>query len=55
MKEGDKYIDCIFSIFPEEGGWVSICRELDVALCGDTFDEAADNVMDALAMHMRVN
>ena len=42
-------------MYLEEGGWTPICRELDVASCGDTFDKAAENVMDAVEVYLEGN
>lgn len=36
-----------FRAHPEDGQWVSECLELGVASCGDTFEEAARNILEA--------
>ena len=37
---------------PEDHLFVSYCPELGVASCGDTVEEALDNLGDALAVHL---
>ena len=37
---------------PEDHLFVSYCPELDVASCGDSPEEALDNLGDALAVHL---
>ena len=39
-------------IHQEGNQWVSRCEELDVASCGDTFEEALANLYDALELYM---
>lgn len=39
-------------IHREGDQWVSRCEELDVASCGDSFEEALDNLYDALEVYM---
>ena len=36
----------------DEGGYVSYCIELDVASCGDTLDEAMENIRDAVMVYL---
>jgi predicted RNase H-like HicB family nuclease len=33
---------------PEEGGYISLCQELDIASQGDTIEEALANLKEAL-------
>jgi predicted RNase H-like HicB family nuclease len=36
----------------EDGQFVSYCRELGTASCGDTIEEAFDNLWDAVEVHL---
>jgi predicted RNase H-like HicB family nuclease len=41
------------SVVEEEGDqFVSICTELDTASCGDTIQEALDNLQEAIWVHL---
>lgn len=42
----------IFRVYPEDGQFVSVCEALDLASCGDTVEEASDNLSDALALFL---
>jgi predicted RNase H-like HicB family nuclease len=37
----------------EDGQFVSYCRELGSASCGDTVEEAFENLLDAIDVHIR--
>ena len=37
----------------EDGQFVSYCRELGTASCGDTISEALENLEDAINVHLR--
>ncbi|WP_054847514.1 hypothetical protein [Methanoculleus chikugoensis] len=40
-------------IWEEEGGvYVSRCQELEVASCGDTPEEALDNIREAIELYL---
>jgi len=41
------YIVLTLEVFREAKAFVSRCRELETASCGDTFDEALSNIEDA--------
>lgn len=41
------YVVLTFKIYPEDGQYVSECRELGTASCGDTIDEALQNIREA--------
>ena len=36
----------------EEGVYVSKCQELEVASCGDTPEEALDNIREAIELYL---
>ena len=38
----------------EDGGYVSICPELDIASQGDTVDEAKNNLAEAIELFLEV-
>ena len=38
----------------EEGGYVALCPELDIASQGDTVEEARDNLKEALELFFEV-
>ncbi|MBI2433401.1 MAG: type II toxin-antitoxin system HicB family antitoxin [Candidatus Hydrogenedentes bacterium] len=46
------YIVLTFVISEEDGQFVSKCRELGTASCGDTFEEAAKNLREAVEVHL---
>ena len=52
MKNGDKYILLTFSITEEDGQFAARCKELGTVSCGDTFEEARDNIADAVVLHV---
>lgn len=39
-------------VWKEEKGFVSKCTELNVASCGDTFEEAVDNLKEAVELYI---
>ena len=39
-------------VWKEEGGFVSKCPELGVASCGDTFEEAVNNLKEAVGLYI---
>ncbi len=39
-------------IWEEEGVYVSRCQELEVASCGDTPEEALDNIREAIELYL---
>ena len=41
-----------FIIYEEDGQFVAHCRELGTATCGDTMDEAARNIREAVTLHL---
>ena len=53
MRDGDKYISLTLRIFEESGGYAAECIELGTATCGDTFEEAHENILDAIDVHVR--
>lgn len=52
MKNGDKYIMLTFSITEEDEQFASHCIELGTASCGATFEEARENIADAVELHI---
>ena len=46
------YVVLTGTVEPEDGMFVSYCPELGVASCGDTVEEALDNLGDALTVHI---
>ncbi|MBW2598894.1 MAG: type II toxin-antitoxin system HicB family antitoxin [Deltaproteobacteria bacterium] len=40
------------SIWEEEGVYVSRCQELEVASCGDSPQEALDNIREAIDLYL---
>ena len=40
------------SIWEEEGVYVSRCQELEVASCGDSPQEALDNIREAIELYL---
>ena len=53
IRDGDKYISLTFRIFEDSGGYAAECLELGTATCGDTFEEAHENIADAVNVHVR--
>lgn len=41
-----------FRVHEEDGRYVSVCDELDVPSCGDTIDEAFENLADAVTLYL---
>lgn len=52
MAVSNKYIELTVIIEPEDGQFTALCKELNVASCGNTFDEALRNVKDAIKVHL---
>ncbi len=48
LREGQKYVEVTCEIWQEGEQYVSRCRELEVASCGDTFEEAVRNLQEAV-------
>ena len=48
----ERYVVLTGMVEPEDHLFVSYCQELGVASCGDTVEEALDNLGDALAVHL---
>jgi hypothetical protein len=46
------YITLTFEVFPERRQFVSRCRELDVASCGDSIGEAIEAIHDAVRVYL---
>jgi len=40
------------SIWEEEGAYVSRCQELEVASCGDSPQDALDNIQEAIELYL---
>ncbi len=47
MRQGDYYISVTFEVTPEGRRYVSECKELGIASCGDDIQEAFDNILEA--------
>jgi len=41
-------------VWKEEKGYVSKCPELGVASCGETFEEAVDNLKEAVEIYCQL-
>ena len=52
MNPGDRYISVTFNIREEAGMFAAECVELGTATCGDTFEEARKNLIDAIGLHL---
>ncbi|MBI1319602.1 MAG: hypothetical protein GC168_11745 [Candidatus Hydrogenedens sp.] len=46
------YIQLTLLIDKEEGGYAARCKELGTTSCGDSVEEAADNLRDAIVLHL---
>ena len=46
------YIILTGVVEPEDGQYVSYCRELGTSSCGDTIQEAINNLDDAIQVHL---
>jgi len=51
-KNMTKEITLTASVWPEEDGFVSQCVEYDVSSCGDTEEEALDNLIEAVELYL---
>jgi predicted RNase H-like HicB family nuclease len=45
-------IDLSVRVYREDGQWTALAEALDVASCGDTVEEALDNVHDAVVVYL---
>lgn len=52
MKEGQRYVDLTDVISEEDGQYAAHCVELGTATCGDTFEEALDDLKDVVALDL---
>lgn len=52
LRQGEKYIELTLSIWEEDGRFAARCGELGTASCGDTLDEARENILDAVRIHL---
>lgn len=48
-----KYIEVTFIIEPADGQYAAVCQELGTASCGDTVEEATQNLREAVALHLK--
>jgi len=48
----DKIIRLTYVVTPEDGVFSAVCKELATASCGDTVQEAFDNLHDAVGLHL---
>jgi predicted RNase H-like HicB family nuclease len=51
-KSGGGYINLEFVIRKEDHQYSSWCPDLDIASCGDTPEEAIENLKDAIALYL---
>ena len=49
---GEQYILLTLEIKKEDGQYAAYCRELGTATCGDTLDEAQDNIVQAVILDL---
>ncbi len=47
-----KHILLTIKIFEDEGQFAAECMELGTATCGDTFEEAYENIKEAIEAHL---
>jgi predicted RNase H-like HicB family nuclease len=47
-----KYIIVTYIVKPDEDQYAAYCPELGTASCGDTIEEALDNIKDAVSLHI---
>ena len=47
-----KKLDYMAVVWKEDNQYVSKCPEIGVASCGDSFEEAIDNLKEAVALYM---
>lgn len=52
LKDGDRYIELTYSVYPDDGGYVSRCVELGTTSQGETLDEAFENLREAVLLHL---
>lgn len=53
LRSGDRYVELTFKVTEEDGQYVSSCDEFDIASCGDTVDEAMENIIDAVNVYLQ--
>lgn len=46
------YLLLLFRVLPEDGQFVGVCEELDIASCGDSPDAALRAVFDAVLLYL---
>ena len=47
-----RYIVVTFTAFPEDGQFSAVCKEFDIATCGDTEEEALGNIKNAVEAYL---
>lgn len=54
LNEGQKYVELTFLVEkePDEELYSSVCKELDVASCGSSIEDALDNLREAVLLHL---
>ena len=45
-------IELSLRVYREDGQWVAECDELDVSSCGDSVEEALENIHDAIVVYL---
>ena len=51
MATGTSY-EFTLTIYPEDDQWVSRCEELGVSSCGESIDEALENIKEAVLLYL---
>ncbi len=51
--DGDRYVELTFKIVPEDDQYSAHCIELGIASCGDSIDEADENILEAVDVHLQ--
>ena len=52
MKRAKVHPRVTYLVKPEHGQYASYCPELGTASCGDSIEEALDNIKDAVSLHI---
>lgn len=52
LRRARGYVSLTFRIYPEDGQFVSECLELDTASCGDSVEEALENIREATGQYL---
>ena len=52
MARQEKYIVVTIRVHQDDGQYAAYCDELGTASCGDTIEEALQNINDAIALHL---